>query len=79
MGALDEFRTDTRAWLDENCPHSMRVSESEDNMIGGGKSQVYANPDSKLWLDRMALQPIAFSRSSRQPSSASGIAVPTPA
>ena len=54
MGALDEFRKDTRAWLDENCPQTMRVSESEDNMIGGGKSQVYTNPDSKMWLDRMA-------------------------
>ena len=54
MGALDEFRAETRAWLDENCPQSMRVPESEDNMIGGGKKQVYANPDSKLWLDRMA-------------------------
>ena len=32
----------------------MRVPESEDNMIGGGKKQVYTNPDSKLWLDRMA-------------------------
>ena len=56
MGALDEFRSGTRAWLDENCPQSMRVSQSEDNMIGGGKSQVYANPDSKMWLDRMALK-----------------------
>ncbi len=54
MGALDEFRKDTRAWLDENCPQSMRTSESEDNMIGGGKKQVYTNPDSKMWLDRMA-------------------------
>ena len=54
MGALDEFRAETRAWLDENCPQSMRVPESEDNMIGGGKKQVYTNPDSKLWLDRMA-------------------------
>ncbi|MCZ6501537.1 MAG: acyl-CoA dehydrogenase family protein, partial [Gammaproteobacteria bacterium] len=54
MGALDEFRTGTRAWLDENCPQSMRTSESEDNMIGGGKKQVYTNPDSKMWLDRMA-------------------------
>jgi len=54
MGALDQFRADTRAWLDENCPQSMRTSESEDNMIGGGKKQVYANPDSKIWLDQMA-------------------------
>ena len=54
MGALDEFRKDTRAWLDDNCPQSMRQTESEDAIIGGGKKQVYGNPDSKQWLDSMA-------------------------
>lgn len=54
MGALEAFRADTRAWLEENCPASMRQPEAEDDMIGGGKKQVYRNPDSKLWLDRMA-------------------------
>ena len=54
MGALEEFRADTRAWLEENCPESMRLPESEEEMIGGGTKQVYKNPDAKLWLDRMA-------------------------
>jgi alkylation response protein AidB-like acyl-CoA dehydrogenase len=54
MAGLNEFREETRAWLEENCPATMREPESEDSMIGGGKKQVYANPDSKLWLDRMA-------------------------
>ncbi len=54
MATLEAFRSDTRAWLEENCPQSMRASDSEDNMIGGGSKQVYKDPNSKLWLDRMA-------------------------
>ena len=54
MAGLNEFREETRTWLEENCPESIRQPESEDNMIGGGTKQAYANPDSKLWLDRMA-------------------------
>ncbi|HIG44085.1 MAG: acyl-CoA dehydrogenase family protein [bacterium] len=54
MGALDEFRLDTRAWLGANCPASMKEPATEDQFIGGGKKQQYKNPDAKLWLDRMA-------------------------
>lgn len=54
MATLEAFRSDTRAWLEGNCPQSMRASDSEDNMIGGGSKQVYKDPNSKLWLDRMA-------------------------
>ena len=54
MGALEDFRADTRAWLEENCPQSIREPESEAGMIGGGTKQEYSNPDSRLWLDRMA-------------------------
>ncbi|MEO9970950.1 MAG: acyl-CoA dehydrogenase family protein [Hyphomonadaceae bacterium] len=51
--ALDAFRTETRNWLEENCPASMRTPMSESEIIWGGKTQVYTNPDSKLWLERM--------------------------
>ncbi len=54
MAALEEFRSETRAWLEENCPASMREPESEATMIGGGKRQQYDDPNAKLWLDRMA-------------------------
>jgi len=53
MGALDNFRTEVRAWLEENCPSSMREGAA-DEIIGGGKKQEYSNPDAKVWLDRMA-------------------------
>jgi alkylation response protein AidB-like acyl-CoA dehydrogenase len=54
MADLKEFQAETRAWIEENCPESMRLPESEADMVGGGSKQVYENPESKLWLDRMA-------------------------
>ncbi len=54
MGDLDAFRAETREWLEANCPESMRQPmKSEDEVVWGGRDAVYANPDSKLWLDRM--------------------------
>ncbi len=54
MATLEMFRAEAREWLEENCPASMRLPESEHEMIGGGRKQIYKNPESKLWLDRMA-------------------------
>ncbi len=54
MSALEDFRQETRAWLEENCPESMREPAAEDQIVGGGSKQQYDNPDKKLWLDRMA-------------------------
>ncbi len=52
--SLREFRTEVRAWLDENCPESMRTPMSEDEIVSGGSKQRSPNPDSYVWLDRMA-------------------------
>jgi alkylation response protein AidB-like acyl-CoA dehydrogenase len=55
MAQLDDFRTETRAWLAANYPPSLREPlTSEDDMTWGGRRAVYRNPDAKLWLDRMA-------------------------
>ena len=52
---LDQFRTDTREWLEENCPPIMRTPmRSEKEATWGGRNPEYAHPDQKLWLDRMA-------------------------
>lgn len=51
---LEEFRGEVRAWLEENCPPSMRTPLTEDEQVWGGRKQVYKNPDSKIWLERMA-------------------------
>lgn len=54
MADLETFRAETRAWLEENCPASMRTPMSEDEVVWGGRKQVFKNPDSKVWLERMA-------------------------
>ena len=54
MSDLAEFRSQTRAWLEDNCPPSMRTNMPADESPGGGKRARYKNPDTKLWLDRCA-------------------------
>lgn len=52
--ALDQFRAETREWLEANCPPSMRTPQTEDEVVWGGRGEKFKNPESKLWLDRMA-------------------------
>ncbi len=54
MQELEAFRAQTRAWLEANCPPSMRTPMPEGETVWGGKRATYPNPDSKIWLDRMA-------------------------
>lgn len=51
---LSTFRRETRQWLASYCPDSMRGAAPEDEIVGGGTRQTYANPDAKVWLDAMA-------------------------
>ena len=53
MSELSEFRADARAWLEENCPASMRTPMVEEEMVNGGSKKRSANPDSYVWLERM--------------------------
>ncbi len=50
----NDFRADTRAWLDENCPSSMRTKMVPGEEINGGSKRKSTNPDAYLWLERMA-------------------------
>ena len=55
MSDLEEFRKDTRAWLEENCPPEMRKPiESEKNVCWGGKKWTFESNAQKVWLERMA-------------------------
>ena len=50
---LEAFRYQTRTWLEENCPESMRQPiTSADDFYWGGR---HANPtpDQKIWFERM--------------------------
>ena len=50
---LEAFRLDTRKWLEENCPPSMRTPMPDDEVVWGGRNATFKNPESKLWLDLM--------------------------
>ena len=54
MSSLDQFRTQTREWLEDNCPASMRTPMVQDEIVWGGRHAEFRNPESKLWLERMA-------------------------
>ena len=51
---MTDFRAEVRDWLEANCPPSMRTPMPADEHPGGGKNATWKNPESKLWLDRMA-------------------------
>ncbi|MEP4486756.1 MAG: acyl-CoA dehydrogenase family protein [Halioglobus sp.] len=55
MSELDQFRQETRTWLEANCPEPMRqpVSGFED-IYNGGRIPEMDHPDQKVWCDRMA-------------------------
>ncbi|MDX1291989.1 MAG: acyl-CoA dehydrogenase family protein, partial [Hyphomonas sp.] len=50
---LEQFRAETREWLEENCPPSMRTPMKDDEIVWGGKRETFKNPDAKIWLERM--------------------------
>jgi len=52
--ALEDFRRDIRAWLDHNCPPSMRTPMPADEYPGGGRRAEFPNPETRLWMERMA-------------------------
>jgi alkylation response protein AidB-like acyl-CoA dehydrogenase len=55
MPDLDNFRSETRAWLEANCPAEMRVPmRSEKDACWGGRNFQYQSPAQKQWLDVMA-------------------------
>ena len=55
MADLDVFRQQTRDWLEENCPQSMRTPQRSDNdACWGGRNFTFASEDQKVWLERMA-------------------------
>jgi alkylation response protein AidB-like acyl-CoA dehydrogenase len=52
---LDQFRQDTRAWLEENCPAAMREPvRSDKDQCWGGRNWKFENDDQRIWLERMA-------------------------
>jgi alkylation response protein AidB-like acyl-CoA dehydrogenase len=52
--SLDSFREETRGWLEENCPESMRTPMVADEAPNPGRRAHSKNPDTKVWMERMA-------------------------
>ena len=51
---LGNFRTETRAWLEENCPMSMRKPvKGSGDMYWGGRNAKFTNEDQKIWFEKM--------------------------
>ena len=55
MTDLETFRSETRGWLEANCPPEMRQPmRSEKDACWGGRKVVFQSPAQKQWLDVMA-------------------------
>ena len=54
MADLNTFRRETRAWLESNCPSTMRQPlRDEDDSVWGGRQPTFKNDEQKVWLERM--------------------------
>ena len=51
---LEDFRLETRRWLEENCPASMRkpIKDSND-YFWGGRNASFTSEDQKIWFEKM--------------------------
>jgi len=51
---LETFRAEMRAWLEQNCPASMRTPlASEEEIVWGGRNAKFPSADAEIWLKRM--------------------------
>lgn len=54
MDALEQFRIETREWLEANCPQSMRTPITRGEQVWAGRNKTFPSDDAKLWFERMA-------------------------
>ncbi|WP_417616815.1 acyl-CoA dehydrogenase family protein [Parasphingorhabdus sp.] len=53
MSDLEEFRTEVRAWLQENCPEEMRDGDiTAENQCWGGRQWQFQSEAQKIWFER---------------------------
>ena len=53
MSTIEQFRHETRAWLEANCPLSMRTAMAEGEVVWGASQPQFPNEDARLWFERM--------------------------
>jgi alkylation response protein AidB-like acyl-CoA dehydrogenase len=54
MSDYEQFRSDTRAWLEANCPPEMRRPVvTDDDVFWGGRNTKFSSEPQRLWFERM--------------------------
>ena len=53
MADLEKFRTETRTWLEQNCPPEMRKPQaSEGDTFWGGRNAKFSSDAQRVWFER---------------------------
>ena len=53
MSALEQFRAETRAWLQANCPESQRQPVVKEELVWAGRQREFPSAEAQLWFERM--------------------------
>ncbi len=53
MSNIEEFRLETRQWLETHCPASLRTPMSEREVVWGGRNATFPSDDAQRWLQAM--------------------------
>src|SRR6267142_2049924 len=54
MSDLDQFRRETRTWLEANCPPEMRrPMTSDEDTFWGGRNTKFSSEPQRIWFERM--------------------------
>ena len=54
MSDLEKFRSETRAWLQANCPPEMRKPmTSDEDTFWGGRNTKFSSEPQRVWFERM--------------------------
>src|SRR5229473_1093658 len=54
MSDLENFRRETRAWLEANCPPEMRrPMTSDEDTFWGGRNTKFSSEPQRVWFERM--------------------------
>jgi alkylation response protein AidB-like acyl-CoA dehydrogenase len=55
MADVEKFRSETRGWLEANCPPDMRLPlEDDEDRYWGGRNATFNSEGQRLWFERMA-------------------------